>query len=310
MVNTEHIIKNLKLFWQYPVITEKMFYLQENNNPNYFGLPWATIYELVRPPETRQHNVQVLYDHIIPYINENESYYTCCQHIAFRAFIQLWKELNINVVYTPHKKKGEDVIDGITIKSSPLYAVSIEDKSRNDILKDKDLLNTEREILYSFAGGYQPADYLTDIRQRIYKMKHPPNTLIIDTGLWHFNDIVFDEKQNINGELNVDDNHVNKTDKYNSILLNSRYTLAPSGSGPNSIRFWEALGVGSIPILLSDTLELPAHPLWEKAIVIVKEDELENISDILSKIDEIEERTMRKNCFKIYRHFKNNYINK
>ena len=31
------------LFWQYPVITEKTFYLQNKNNKSYLGVPWATI---------------------------------------------------------------------------------------------------------------------------------------------------------------------------------------------------------------------------------------------------------------------------
>jgi len=30
------------LFWQYPVITEKIFYEQNKHCSNYLGLPWAT----------------------------------------------------------------------------------------------------------------------------------------------------------------------------------------------------------------------------------------------------------------------------
>ena len=45
------------------------------------------------------------------------------------------------------------------------------------------------------------------------------------------------------------------------LLLNSKYTLCPSGSGPNSIRLWESLACGSIPIILSDTLDLPSHKI-------------------------------------------------
>ena len=46
MVFTEKIIKDLGLFWQYPVITEKTFYLQNKENENYIGLPWATIHDV------------------------------------------------------------------------------------------------------------------------------------------------------------------------------------------------------------------------------------------------------------------------
>ena len=109
--------------------------------------------------------------------------------------------------------------------------------------------------------------------------------------------------------MNEDHGHKIKTEFYNSILLDSRYILAPSGSGPNSIRFWEALGAGAIPVLLADTLELPKHELWEKSIVRIKECELENIDDILGEINEEEERERRENCLKLYEYFRNNYKN-
>ena len=53
--------------------------------------------------------------------------------------------------------------------------------------------------------------------------------------------------------------------------------MCPSGSGPNSIRFWESLAVGSIPVLLSDSLELPKHKLWDDVIIRIKEKNFKNI---------------------------------
>ena len=43
MFNTEEIMTKFNLIWQGPVITEKTFYEQEKNNPDYAGIPWATI---------------------------------------------------------------------------------------------------------------------------------------------------------------------------------------------------------------------------------------------------------------------------
>ena len=140
-------------------------------------------------------------------------------------------------------------------------------------------------------------------------MKHPPNTYIRNTGIWHFAGIVYGGKQNKDGELNIDAKYTENTKKYNELLLESRYTLCPSGSGPNSIRFWEALGAGSIPILLADTLDLPAHELWEKAIVRVQEKDLETVPKVLADISVEEERKRREHCLTLYEHFKNNYIN-
>ena len=49
----------------------------------------------------------------------------------------------IKTVYVCHKIKDEDIIEGINLKPCPLYAINIEDKTKN-----KDLLNNKRSILY------------------------------------------------------------------------------------------------------------------------------------------------------------------
>ena len=114
---------------------------------------------------------------------------------------------------------------------------------------------------------------------------------------------------------NTEQSHILKTNTYNLILLNSRYSLCPSGSGPNSIRFWESLAIGSIPILLADTLDLPKinknnlNYDWKDAIIFLQENQLENINEILNKISIEEEFKMRFKCIEIYNYFKNNFAN-
>ena len=291
--NSEKLISKYNIFWQYPVITEKEFYNQNKTNINYLGFPWATVLD-------KKINLN------IGDFLSNRKKYTCCQHISFRLLIPFFKKINIKRVYTPHKCKREDVIDGIKIFPCPIYAVNIEDGTKNELFKGKNFLELERKFLYSFKGAYQK-DYLTDIRIKIFSMKHPQNTFVENIGDWHFNSIVYSEKQNNNNEYNHSKKHDNNTEEYNKLLLESRFSLCPGGTGPNSIRFWEALGCGSIPILLSDKLELPPHELWKKAILIVKESEVEKIPELLKDLDENE---MRKNCLQIYSDFKNNYKEK
>jgi len=150
---------------------------------------------------------------------------------------------------------------------------------------------------------------MTDIRKKIFQMKHPENTFIKDIGNWHFDNVVYSNKQNSRNEMNIDNKHLNNTSEYNSLLLRSRFSLCPSGSGPNSIRFWESLAVGSIPILLSDSLELPYHNLWKDTIIELNENELETLPNVLKSIDENKEHDMRENCIKLYNYFKNNFSN-
>ena len=159
-------------------------------------------------------------------------------------------------------------------------------------------------------GAYHPRWYLSTIRKKIFDMKHDSsNTYIKYIGEWHFEKSVYSTLQNHKHELDNSNKHLQNTDEYNKLILNSRYSLCPSGSGPNSIRLWESLACGSIPIILSDTLDLPSHHLWNKAIIRVPEKELHTIPYILKTISHQEENNMRKNCIQIYNHFKNNYKN-
>lgn len=302
MFDTEKLLNTTGLFWQYPVITEKEFYNQNKNDPYYMGIPWATIID-------KRVNINKLFKIIIPYL-KHKKYYTCCQHIYFRKLIPLFKVLGITHVYTPHKIKGEDQIYGIILIPSPLYAVNIEDQRKNKDFLEVNFIEKERTFLYSFMGGYQ-REYLTDIRKKIFTLKgKDKNTCIINTGGWHFNNVVYSSKQNKEKELNIDKDHIDKTHNYNQLLLNSRYSLCPSGSGPNSIRFWESLAVGSIPVLLADTLELPYNIKWEEAIVIIKESDIFKINSILGEISIEKEHSMRQKCIEIYQSLKANYKNK
>ena len=304
LFQTDKILSQLKLFWQYPVITEKTFYQQNKDNEKYIGFPWATIID-------KRYNLNVVFNLMKSYIRPNVQYFTCCQHISFRNLIPLFKALGIHTVYSPHKILTEDKLSDIQLRSCPLYAVNIEDNNRNLSFSKCDPLNLSRKFLYSFQGAFDPKWYLTDIRKRIFGMKHPDNCYVNHIGNWHFENVVYNKLQNSEYELNETDSDHDRTKKYNKLLLDSRYSLCPSWSGPNSIRFWESLAVGSIPVLLADTLELPPHELWDKAIVRIPEKKLEKmLLTTLSSISEVQEREMRENCMKLYKYFKDNYINK
>jgi hypothetical protein len=299
---TEIIMKNLNLFWQYPVITEQEFFNQNKDNDLFCGFPWATIID-------KKINLNIIVKILLPYIKHN-NYYTCCQHISFRKLIPLFKILKIKTIYSPHKIKNENIINDIQILPCPLYAVNLEDKEKNIEFQNIDFINKKRLLLYSFIGGVQ-SNYISNIRNKIFSMKHnKAYTEIINTGEWHFNKVVYSEKQNIKGEININKEHKRKTKIYNQILLDSKFSLCPSGSGPNSIRFWESLGCGSIPVLLSDTLDLPYNIDWDNTIIQIKENEIENIDNILSNISKEREELLRKNCIKTYEKLKTNFRNK
>lgn len=298
--NTTKLLHDYGLFWQYPVITEQEFYNQNKTDPKYCGVPWATILDKRIRLQALVATIQTLMSH--------PEYYTCCQHIHFKKLIPLFKLIGITTVYSPHKVKGENEIDGIKILPCPLYAVNFEDQSRNKEFLHKDYMSIQRKYLYSFMGGYQP-QYLSPVRKEIFKLNKHENNIIVFTGDWHFNKTVYSTLQNKDKKLNVDDKHVKKTSLYNMVLLSSRYSLCPSGSGPNSIRFWESLACGSIPVLLSDTLDLPHGIDWKNIIVCLDEKDIHKIDDILGSISSEEENKKRQNCLEVYNRLKNNYKN-
>ena len=300
MFNTEYFLNYTGLFWQYPAITEKKFYEQNKHDEAYVGIPWATIID-------KCVQLQKIYNTIKSSLPA-KNYYTCCQHIKFKQLLPLFKALNITKVYVSHKEKGIDMIQDIRLLPCPIYALNIEDNKFNKEIKEaKDVLTHDRDILFSFVGGYHPTIYMSDIRKKIYALEKRDGVVIENTGDWHLNKLVYHPSQNNKQTLNLNDQHMSQTCDYNKLLLKSRYTLAPSGSGPNSIRFWEALGAGSIPVLLADTLELPAHELWDKTIVRIAEKDVYRVYEILGEISEEEENRRRENCLRVYTFFKDNY---
>jgi hypothetical protein len=96
--------------------------------------------------------------------------------------------------------------------------------------------------------------------------------------------------------------------EYKDIMERSRFCLCPRGSSPSSVRFWESLQAGVIPILISDYWSLPEWD-WNNTIIKLSEKEFENmtynnISDMLKNIPESKEVFMRNNCKNAYNQFK------
>ena len=100
-MSIKNILENTNIFWQYPVITEKVFYEQNQDELDFLGFPWATVLD-------KRFNGQQVFDCLRRIFSEKRDYYTCCQHINFRRLIPLWKGLGIKTLYTSHKKIGED----------------------------------------------------------------------------------------------------------------------------------------------------------------------------------------------------------
>jgi hypothetical protein len=82
-----------------------------------------------------------------------------------------------------------------------------------------------------------------------------------DTGVWHFDKSPEDLQK--------------CQQTYLEVLKNTKISLCPRGTGPSTIRIWDSLAVGSIPLIISDGLKMPLSNVvdWGKACFFAKESE-------------------------------------
>jgi hypothetical protein len=178
---------------------------------------------------------------------------TFCQHIYALDLLPFFKKLGITDLYWSHKIIGQDEIEGIKLHPYPLYPVM--HHRREKPYKNKSL--AERKYLYSFIGAYQPDLYLTPVRKWIFDLPKRDDAIVIERSEWHFEQEVYR-----NQLLGANEDEIKRKVReqhereYIEVMQETVFCLCPSGSGPNSIRLWEAAAFGCIPVVLSDLLDL------------------------------------------------------
>lgn len=74
-------------------------------------------------------------------------------------------------------------------------------------------------------------------------------------------------------------------DKYFNVLKKTKFALAPRGAGLSSIRQYEAMACGCVPVIISDKLKQPFAVNWDRCSVHVKEKDVYRVPQILSSIE-------------------------
>lgn len=192
--------------------------------------------------------------------------FTVCQHFRFEEIIPLLQKIGVDVLFTPHVEAGK-VYDGITVLPIPHFA---QNGTKPALKKD---------ILYSFVGTVSAQK----VREKIFKLPKKNDIAIIERNGW--------SASTVNKQHNKE---------YRDILARSRFALAPRGHGVSTIRFWESLQAGAIPVLLADGTVLPQGINWDDCIVVVREADVENIDEFIRSISIEEEEQMREDCIMAY----------
>lgn len=261
--------------WQYPAITEKHAACQARKffspSPDviYFGFPWATLIDqLLHMKEDSSRLITVLNSYK-PLLSAFAKVVTVCQHIHMLKFQNIFREVGITDVFWTHAIKDQTSLPeypSVKIKPFPLFPVQYYPGCEVD--------RTDKH-LYSFVGARSPAYYLTDSRNKIIDLlSNETSGIVVGRNGWHYNKIVYGHqiKKTVGEDQALID--VSATEEFKIILKNSIFSLCPSGSGPNSIRLWESIGYGSIPVILADTYLPPGDlELWKEAAVFCEENE-------------------------------------
>ena len=290
------------LFWQYPCRTEADAYeahqlLQGVHITGhiidvYVALPWATFVDKKAYPE----GILGLYASRIKAAKEIAATFgftlranTVCQHIFWRDIQPTFEKVGITNLWISHKELGlEKLGNDIYLHAWPLYAVNYLDRNRRAGMKY--IPSKDKTIFASFIGAHMK-HYLSDVRVRLKELAHLPGFQIEIKDLWHFNKVVYNFQVQGNFE-HKDATEVDEAYQYNQTLSNSLFSLCPVGAGPNSLRLWESLAIGSIPVSLSDRLQLPALNLidpentlrWEDAIIFHPEKDIHSLEARLRAI--------------------------
>jgi len=265
--------------WQFPAITEKHAYeslkrlwMHRSSSAGYVAFPWATVIDHMQSESLQAQDWHRLLHLFADRLGEELlscRRVTVCQHIKLKDYLHLFKACGITDIYWSHYTKEDQnliIRDGITLHPFPLYPV--QQVARHATHSSKDLL-------FSFVGTAANDFYLSESRNWIFKhLQGNPTGFVCKRDSWHYADVVYSKQI---GKAASAENQCNEEDKekeFRDLLSRSIFSLCPSGTGPNSIRLWESLGAGAIPVILADTYQPPGPiELWEDAVVFCPETE-------------------------------------
>lgn len=303
------------MFWQFPCRTEGAAWQLHRGRPArrqgldlhvYLGLPWATWLDLRRrepampasAPEFQWQRVRLQGLHgAVQEAGGRLRVHTVCQHVAWADLLPAWVAIGVTDVWLSHlpcRASGLAALHEAGLQGHPwrLFAVNVEDpERRTGLATDRD--PAQRRWLASFVGAHAP-HYPNDVRLRLQRLAAEPDIHVQVREGWHFEQAVYGHQ--VAGEpLAPPDDSIRA---YNTLLTDSVFALCPSGAGPNTLRLWEALAAGTVPVLLGDVPVLPAGgtlaPVdWASIVLQANDDELDQLPQRLRAMPMNEVRQRR-----------------
>lgn len=303
--------KNKKThFWQFPVITEKAafenhaltqkpLHCRDGVIDIYLGMPWATFIDQQLLPKDTIEGVKTILDYARDTLAKQHiklKIHTICQHIHWELCVNVWRELNISDVWLSHMPSVARQDLPFELNSWALYPVNVLDASRNYGLDLQKTIN-HKKYLASFVGAHM-SHYLSDIRLQLKQFENEVDFVIKITDEWHFNRTVYDEQ--VKGLIFQSTGGIDHSIlTYNGILTDSKFALCPAGAGQNTIRLWEALAVGAVPVVFDQLFALPTGGSlpqipWNEILITIDSSNLKELPDLLRSYSEQEIQVKQK----------------
>ncbi len=184
--------------------------------------------------------------------NSRDDLIFLCGHIIVNML-----DFGNNRVITYH---GSNFNDHTITIPMPAFNYSDNPKSFND-----------RKTKASFAGSF---DTHWTRRHVWHSLRNNSDCSIKDTGHWHYY-----KDKNLQASEFVN---------FKDLLANSLITIAPRGTGPCTIRLWEAIESLSIPLIVSDEYKDPefSNIRLSDMSLRIKEKDAQNISSFISSLEQ------------------------
>jgi hypothetical protein len=308
------------LFWQYPCRTEGAAWDLHASacGPKrvgdelhlYLGLPWATWIDKARKQAWGKSGLQIIETQwrrtrvrlrglrgALSEVGLGLRVHTVCQHINWADLLPRWEDLGVTDLWLSHcpPEGAMPAPTALTLHPWRLYAVNVEDAGRRLGL-DPGRGPSQRPLLASFIGAHAH-HYLSDIRLSLRTLAAEPDVVVELTDRWHFERVVYDEQ--VQGQASVEPPADTSVERYNRLLSDSVFSLCPAGAGANTLRLWESLASGAIPVLFEPWPRLPEGDLlsageWDAALVRVTNQELPHLAVRLRQIPINDRQRMQK----------------
>jgi hypothetical protein len=304
------------LFWQFPARTEATAWARhaalaqavahDDEVHVYLGLPWATWIDRSRRggglPDEAEHELLMQrvriggFRRVLQALGADLRVHSVCQHVAWRPWVPVWRRLGVSDLWLAHAPAVEAGFNpaGLRLHPWPLYAVNVEDPARrHGLVVGRD--PATKPVLASFVGAHGP-HCLADVRLRLQALAGEPGFEIQVTDRWHFEDLVYGHQ--IEGAAAPAAGGTNpQVERYNRLLSDSVFSLCPAGAGANTLRLWESLAAGAVPVLLGPAPRLPEGgtlpPIdWEAIVLRVADEPIAELPRRLRAIplDEVRRR--------------------